>query len=205
MLFNQLKKYSSLEELEKEASNCKKCLLCETRTKVVVQDGNPKAKLLIVGEGPGEQEDLKGKPFVGKAGQLLDKILACVKIDRQQDTYICNIVKCRPPNNRVPSLEEAKQCFSYLEEQIKLVDPKIVLLLGSTAVKYVLKINNPKITKMHGIWLEDSQKTALLSKKKVMPFFHPSYLLRNQSKKENSPKWKAWQAIKEVKKTLDLL
>ena len=203
MNFTQ-KKYNSLEELESEALKCQKCALAKTRTKVVLYDGNPEAKLLIIGEGPGEQEDLSGCPFVGRAGQLLDKILACVDIDRQRDTYICNVVKCRPPKNRLPKPEEALVCMSYLEEQIRLVDPKIILLLGSTALKYVLNLKEPRITKLHGIWLEEEKKPPLLANKKVMPFFHPSYLLRNQSRLKDSPKWRAWQAIKEVKKNLNL-
>lgn len=102
-------------------------------------------------------------------------------------------------------MKEAEACSIYLEEQIKLVAPKIVLLLGSTALKYVLKIKDPKITKIHGSWLAEEQKTPLLIDKQVMPFFHPSYLLRNQSKEKNGPKWRAWQAIKEVKRALDLI
>lgn len=195
--------YSSHDEMEALVKKCMKCTLGETRTNGVIYDGNPEAKLLIIGEGPGEQEDLQGLPFVGRAGKLLDKILEAASIDRKTQTYICNIVKCRPPNNRVPSEFEAGQCIGYLKYQINYVKPKIVLLLGSTAVNGILKIKNPKITKLHGKWIDGEGE--LLAGVKIMPFYHPSYLLRNPSKLEGSPKWQSWQAIKEVKKELDRL
>ncbi|MDJ0625887.1 MAG: uracil-DNA glycosylase [Candidatus Caenarcaniphilales bacterium] len=192
--------FSSLDELNSKALECNNCSLCETRTNVVVFDGNPDAKLMLIGEGPGEQEDLKGLPFVGRAGQLLDKILEAVQIDRQKETYICNIVKCRPPNNRVPAQNESEQCTKYLRAQIDFIKPKIILLLGSTALIGLLQMKNPRITKLHGKWIEG--EGDLLSNTLIMPFYHPSYLLRNPSKNEGSPKWQAWQAIKEVKTKL---
>ena len=209
------------EKLELEISQCKKCQLYKTRNNTVVYSGNTQAKLMLIGEGPGEQEDLTGKPFVGRAGQLLTKILESVDINRDTDAYICNIVKCRPPMNRVPSQEESSYCIDYLKSQIKIIQPKIILLLGSTAVKYCLKINNPKITQIHGLWLnygdyknsgkilleaEYSEELKELYKNIIlMPFFHPSYLLRNPSKEKNSPKWLAWKAIQEVKNKLQEL
>lgn len=193
--------FDSLEQLNQAAKQCKDCELCKTRTNVVVSDGNPNAKIMLIGEGPGEQEDLKGLPFVGRAGQLLDKILEAAEIDRQEDTYICNIVKCRPPGNRVPTPFESEQCTKYLRAQIDFVKPKIVLLLGSTALIGVLKMKSPKITKLHGKWIEG--QGDLLEGSLIMPFYHPSYLLRNPSKNVGSPKWQAWQAIKEVKSKLD--
>ena len=188
--------FESLEQLTELAKKCQKCSLSQTRNQVVVADGNPKAKLMIIGEGPGEQEDLQGLPFVGRAGQLLNKILDSVSIDRQKDTYICNIVKCRPPGNRVPTFQESETCSAYLKAQIHFVKPKIILLLGSTAVIGILKMKNPKITKLHGTWIEGENGSL------IMPFYHPSYLLRNSSKEKGSPKWQAWQAIKEVKNKL---
>lgn len=193
--------FASYQEMCEAALGCTKCSLAQTRTNVVIADGSPQAKLLLIGEGPGEQEDLSGIPFVGKAGQLLSKILEAAGIDRQKETYICNVVKCRPPGNRVPNDEEAAACAEYLRFQLQHVRPAIVLLLGATAVRYVLQIAQPKITKMHGQWL--TPKEGLLRGMLVMPFYHPSYLLRNQSKEKGSPKWQAWQAIKEVKAKLD--
>jgi DNA polymerase len=186
--------FSSLEQTREAALNCKLCVLCETRTNVVFADGNPKAKLMIIGEGPGQREDETGLPFVGRAGQLLDKILASVEIDRKKDTYICNVVKCRPPQNRVPTKEEAAACKPYLEAQISFIKPKIILLAGSTAVQHVLQLKEP-ISKIRGKWFDYRGI-------KTMPIFHPSYLLRNDTKAVGSPKWLMWQDIQLVKQTL---
>lgn len=193
-----LQLYSSLEEAQAAAMACQKCGLCTTRNNVVFFDGNPKAKLMIIGEGPGQQEDEQGVPFVGRAGQLLSKILAAGNIDRQRETYICNIVKCRPPGNRVPTPDEAAACRPYLEAQIDFVRPRIILLAGATAVQGVLRVKDP-ISKIRGKWI-DYRNGA-----RVMPVFHPSYLLRNDSKEVGSPKWLMWQDIKEVRKALDAL
>jgi uracil-DNA glycosylase family 4 len=192
--------FSSIADLEKTAKVCEKCSLCETRNNVVVHDGNPQAKLMFIGEGPGEQEDLQGVPFVGKAGQLLNKILESAKIDRQKETYICNIVKCRPPNNRVPLASEAAACSQYLLSQISIIRPKLIILLGSTSLIGVLGMKSPKITKLHGKWIEG--EGSLLQGSLIMPFYHPSYLLRNPTKEVGGPKWQAWQAILEVRKKL---
>jgi DNA polymerase len=188
--------FANLQEAATAAASCTQCQLCQTRTHVVFADGNPQAKLMIIGEGPGEKEDETGVPFVGKAGQLLDKILASVNIDRKKDTYICNIVKCRPPQNRVPTSDEAAACRLYLEAQLSFVKPKLILLAGSTAVQYILQVKQP-ISKIRGKWFE-------FRNSKVMPIFHPSYLLRNDSKEVGSPKWLMWQDIKLVKKALDV-
>jgi DNA polymerase len=190
--------FKSLDETKHLALNCQLCGLCQTRTNVVFADGNPLAKLMIIGEGPGQNEDEQGLPFVGRAGKLLDKILESVEIDRQKDTYICNIVKCRPPGNRVPTPDEAAQCRPYLEAQIRFVDPKLIILAGSTAVQGILKVKDP-ISKIRGRWFEYPTGA------KVMPVFHPSYLLRNDSKEVGSPKWLMWQDIKEVRRALDAL
>lgn len=190
--------FESLEDTALKASQCRLCGLCETRTNVVFFDGNPNAKLMIVGEGPGQKEDETGLPFVGRAGQLLDKILDSVKIDRKKDTYICNIVKCRPPQNRVPTKDEAAKCKPYLEAQIHFVKPKLILLAGATAVQYILEVKDP-ISRIRGQWFPYKNDV------KVMPIFHPSYLLRNESKEVGSPKWLMWQDIQKVKKELNLL
>jgi len=189
---------ASLEELARLAKDCTRCVLSRTRTHAVFAEGNPKASIMLIGEGPGQQEDETGIPFVGKAGQLLTQILASVGITRPNDIYICNTVKCRPPQNRKPEPEEMSACFPYLEGQIHGVKPKIVLLAGATAVQDILR-TKVGITKIRGQWF-DTPFGA-----KAMPIFHPSYLLRNQSKAEGSPKWLMWQDIREVRRMLDEL
>lgn len=189
---------TSLEEAAAAAKVCQACRLCETRQNVVFADGNPDAKLMIIGEGPGQREDELGLPFVGRAGQLLDKILASVNIDRKKDTYICNMVKCRPPGNRVPGKDEMQACRSFLEAQIEFVKPKLIVLAGSTAVQGVLQVKDP-ISRIRGKWF-DFKNGA-----KVMPVFHPSFLLRNESREVGSPKWLMWQDIKEIRRALDAL
>jgi uracil-DNA glycosylase len=182
--------FEDLVQLNAVASVCVRCPLAETRTKVVVERGNPQADILIIGEAPGQDEDEQGLPFVGKSGQLLDKILDSVQLT-EQDVYICNIVKCRPPQNRVPTSEEAKACKPYLLEQIRLVEPKIILLTGATAVKGITG-DKSAISKIRGEWIEWQGHW-------VMPIFHPAYLLRNQSREPGSPKWLMWQDIQKVK------
>jgi DNA polymerase len=190
--------FASLEEAAETAMSCRDCPLCEQRTKVVFSRGSARAKLMIIGEGPGQREDETGLPFVGRAGQLLDKILLAGQIDLEQDVYICNVVKCRPPGNRVPENKERDACSKYLEAQLFFIAPKLILLAGSTAVQSVLKIKDP-ISRVRGKWF-DFKNGA-----RVMPVFHPSYLLRNDSKEVGSPKWLMWQDIKEVRKQLDLI
>ncbi len=196
--------YSSLEEAKSAAMSCKKCVLCKERTKVVFSDGLENAKIMIIGEGPGENEDLQGLPFVGRAGQLLDKIFTSVNLNRKEHLYICNVVKCRPPNNRAPADDEAEACRDYLEAQIKYIDPKIIILAGAVAVKKVLKLKDPKITKLRGQWIDGMGD--LLQGRKIMPIFHPSYLLRHEwNKNPDSPKALMWQDIQEIRKSYDAL
>ncbi|MBX9771759.1 MAG: uracil-DNA glycosylase [Candidatus Obscuribacterales bacterium] len=190
--------FTSLEAVHKAALACTACDLCQTRNNVVFFDGNPKAKLMIIGEAPGQNEDETGVPFVGRAGKLLDKILESVEIDRKKDTYICNIIKCRPPGNRVPTQQERVLCSRFLEAQIEFVKPKLILLAGTTAVQAILNVKDP-ISRLRGKWI-DWKNGA-----RVMPVFHPSYLLRSDTKQVGSPKWLMWQDIKEVRKQLDLL
>ena len=187
--------YESIDALAHHCRNCQRCGLGATRTHAVISRGNPQAPLMIVGEGPGQNEDETGLPFVGKAGQLLDKILASVKLDRDRDVYICNVVKCRPPGNRTPTKDEIAACRPYLLEQIRLSDPKIILLTGATAVKGVTD-EKRGITKIRGQWMEWEGRLC-------MPIFHPAYLLRNQSRKQGSPKWLMWQDIQAVRDKLD--
>ncbi len=190
--------FESLDEVESFVQNCQRCGLCAQRTNVVFSRGNREARLMIIGEGPGQQEDLSGFPFVGKAGQLLDKILASANIDKENDVYICNVVKCRPPGNRVPSNEEMEKCRPFLDEQIKFIKPDLILLAGATAVQAILKFKDP-ISRVRGQWFTHP------SGAKVMPVFHPSYLLRNDSREVGSPKWLMWQDIKEVARALSEL
>lgn len=187
----------SLEQLACEAASCTRCVLSRTRIQAVFSDGNPQASVMLIGEGPGQQEDETGVPFVGRAGQLLTQILASVGIDRKQDIYICNTVKCRPPQNRKPEPEEMSACFPFLEGQIHWVKPKIILLAGATAVQDILKTKQG-ITKIRGQWFDTPFAGA-----KAMPIFHPSYLLRNPSKAQGSPKWHMWQDIKEVRRMME--
>ena len=192
-----MKNYSSLKKLNSECVECTSCNLSETRKNVVVGKGNESAQVVIIGEGPGEQEDITGLPFVGRAGKMLDTALSSVDIDPLEDCYITNIVKCRPPNNRKPSAVESEACMPWLNEQINLLKPKIIILAGSTAVQSFLGIDEP-ISKIRGQWIEKDNI-------KYMPIFHPSYLLRNPSKNKGKPKWLTWQDLKKVKKELNLI
>ena len=195
--------YSDLDydSLKTFCSTCQKCDLAATRTQVVFGHGPVPSLIMAVGEGPGEQEDLQGRPFVGKAGQLLTKIFESAGIDREKQVYITNVVKCRPPANRTPLPSETAACKGYLMRQIHLVQPRILILLGSPAVKTVLNTPEP-ISKLRGQWIHTpvSYMTDSLS---IMPMFHPSYLLRNPSREVDSPKWQSWQDIREVKAALD--
>jgi len=193
-----LPEFADLSEVEKYASNCQRCGLCEQRNNVVFFRGNPEARLMIIGEGPGQQEDMTGLPFVGRAGQLLDKILSSANIDKDKQVYVCNVVKCRPPGNRVPTPDEMEKCRPFLEAQISLIKPEIMLLAGATAVQAVLKSKDP-ISRLRGRWFPHA------SGARVMPVFHPSYLLRNDSREVGSPKWHMWQDIKEVARALSEL
>lgn len=187
--------YDSLEPITQHCNVCQRCDLGATRTHAVVGRGNPKAPIMIIGEAPGQNEDETGLPFVGKAGQLLEKILASVNLSTEQDIYICNMNKCRPPGNRVPTPDEMAACKPYLLEQIRLVDPKIILLTGATAVKG-LTGDKRGITKIRGTWIEWQGRLC-------MPIFHPAYLLRNASREQGSPKWLMWQDIQEVRAKFD--
>jgi DNA polymerase len=188
--------YDSLAPLAIHCKGCQRCELAETRTNVVVSRGNPAAPIMIIGEGPGQSEDEQGLPFVGRSGQLLEKILASVRLDSEKDVYICNIVKCRPPGNRNPSTAEINACRPYILEQIRLVDPKIILLTGATAVKGIMPSEKRGITKIRGQWLEWEGRFC-------MPILHPAYLLRNPSREPGKPKWLMWQDIQTVRTKLD--
>ena len=177
----------SLEELAIDIQNCTRCPLAEGRNKLVFGVGNPQAKLMLIGEGPGQDEDEQGVPFVGKAGQLLDRILAAIHLTREE-VYIANIVKCRPPNNRTPHKTEAAACLPYIYRQIELVNPSIIVLLGSVALQNLIS-PDARITKMRGQWL------ASRSGIKIMPTFHPAAVLRAPQKRR--PVWEDFQKIQE--------
>ena len=167
--------FDNFEELRENCLNCRRCGLCETRTNVVVGVGNPRSKVMFIGEGPGENEDLQGEPFVGRGGQLLDKMLAAVDLDRKTNVYIANIVKCRPPKNRDPLPEEQEACIGWLRNQVALIRPKIIVFLGRIAAMRIIK-PDMKITREHGQFFE---KNGTL----MMATLHPAALLRNPNQK----------------------
>ena len=169
---------SSLTEIEEKIKKCHLCPLAKTRKNIVVGEGNPNADLMFIGEAPGANEDETGKPFVGRAGMLLTKIIENVLHLKREDVYIANIVKCRPPNNRVPTLEEVASCKPYLLEQIKIINPKLIVALGSTSYHHLSEDYNMPISKIRGEILE-------FGNAKLIPTYHPSFLLRNPSAKKN--------------------
>ena len=182
--------YQNWEELEQACSKCNKCKLCSGRKNVVIGTGNKNAKIMFIGEGPGADEDEQGIPFVGKAGQLMNKAFEGVGIKRDE-VYIANTVKCRPPQNRNPEKDEAEACREYLESQINLVNPKIIVLLGSVALNNYMG-EEYGITASRGKWFEKDGR-------KVLPTFHPAALLRDEAKKINF-----WQDLKTIKNNSDL-
>ena len=173
-----------LEKMRLYSLNCRRCPLAATRTNVVFGEGDPHAKLMFIGEGPGADEDRLGRPFVGRAGQLLDKMIAAMRF-RREEVYIANVVKCRPPGNRVPTPEEAARCIGYLERQIRFIRPEVIVLLGATAATFLLD-RREGITKLRGIWTEYHGIP-------VMPTFHPAFLLRQESAKRE-----AWHDLQMV-------
>ncbi|MDR3617474.1 MAG: uracil-DNA glycosylase [Candidatus Obscuribacterales bacterium] len=191
-------RFESLAQAELTAITCTECSLCKNRTNVVFARGNPEAKLMLIGDGPGSSDDSSGKPFTGRAGLLLDRILESVNIDLEKDIYLCNIVKCRPPENRLPARDEIKSCRQYIDAQLEFVKPKLILLAGSTAMQAILQVKEP-ISRVRGKWFNFENDA------RVMAVFHPSYLLRNDSKEVGSPKWLMWQDIKAVRLALDNL
>lgn len=170
---------------------CRKCRLCETRTQTVFGIGPRTAPLMVVGEGPGADEDAQGEPFVGRAGKLLDEMLRAIGRSRTTDTYIANVVKCRPPGNREPAEDEAEACRSYLEQQLRLVKPRLIVALGRVAAQRLLVTDTP-IGKMRGQsyqWGPDSTP--------LMVTYHPAYLLRNPAEKA-----KSWEDLKKIHRFL---
>ncbi|MEW6182852.1 MAG: uracil-DNA glycosylase [Bacillota bacterium] len=187
LTFEDLAGPQTLEELKNSINDCRKCGLWEGRTNVVFGDGNPYALVMLVGEGPGADEDRLGRPFVGAAGKLLDRILEACGITREE-VYIGNIVKCRPPGNRVPLREEAEACLTFLQQQIGLIKPRIIVLLGSTALQNLIS-PDARITRVRGQWL------GPIYGARVMPTYHPAALLRDPGKKREV--WEDFQKIRD--------
>ncbi len=175
----------SLEKTRQDLGDCTRCNLHAKRTNIVFGEGNPHAKLMFVGEGPGEQEDIQGRPFVGRAGQLLDKIIEAMGYKREE-VYIGNVVKCRPPSNRQPEPDEVAKCEPFLFRQITCIKPEIIVALGATALKCLLHTEDIKISAVRGKFMEYRGV-------KLMPTYHPAYLLRNPPAKKE-----VWEDMKKV-------
>ncbi len=171
--------HKSLKQLKNEVAQCQQCGLYKLRQNTVFGEGNPAADIMLIGEGPGRDEDLLGRPFVGKAGKLLDKMLNCIGLTRN-DVYIANIIKCRPPSNRDPQPEEAAACIGYLRSQVALIKPRIIVCLGRVSAKHILG-KDIKIMRDRGEWHE-------VKGFYIMPTFHPAALLRNELLKKDAYK-----------------
>ena len=184
------KKATSLSDVAEKISTCKNCILGTTRIHTVPGEGVSEPYVMVIGEGPGEEEDNTGRPFVGKAGQLLDKMLASISLDRECNCYIANIVKCRPPENRNPLPDEQSACFSFLETQIHILKPKMILCMGKIAIEKITG-QSISINAQHGEFFDYNGIP-------VMPTYHPSALLRNEELKRP-----AWEDLKKFKKRLD--
>ncbi|HDL04819.1 MAG TPA: uracil-DNA glycosylase [candidate division Zixibacteria bacterium] len=187
----QVPSYRSLSGHEKAINTCQKCPLGATRSKFVYGVGNPNADVLFIGEAPGRDEDLQGVPFVGRAGQLLDRILAAINFTRD-DIYIANILKCRPPNNRDPQPDEMKTCMPYLMEQIRLIKPKIICALGRISAQALLQTTTP-LGKLRGQWHDFNGIPFIVT-------YHPAALLRFQSYKRDT-----WEDVKRLRAKYDEL
>ena len=176
----------TLEDIHADLGDCRRCKLAQERNHIVFGDGNAKAKLVFIGEGPGAEEDRKGQPFVGAAGQLLTRIIEAIKLSRSQ-VYICNIIKCRPPGNRNPESDEIKTCFPFLERQIAALQPDFIIALGTFAAQTLLGTTTP-ISRLRG-------RFHVYKGIKVVPTYHPAYLLRNPDKKRD-----VWEDMKMLMK-----
>ncbi len=187
-----------LEKIADEVRQCRKCDLESLRTNAVPGEGNPNARIMFVGEGPGADEDAQGRPFVGRAGRLLDKVIAAMGLKRS-DVFICNILKCRPPENRDPRADEIINCFPYLQRQIEIINPEIIVALGAPAAKTLLDTNKP-IGQLRGQFHEYYSGLGR-PPIKLMPTYHTAYLLRNYSKENRQ---RVWEDMKKVLAELGL-
>ncbi|WP_449240972.1 uracil-DNA glycosylase [Desulfoscipio gibsoniae] len=179
-------KLSRWNQVKEVCLNCSACPLAIRRNNMVFGEGVLEAPVMFVGEGPGEQEDLRGRPFVGPAGQLLDRMMAAIDLSREKNAIICNIVKCRPPGNRVPTQEESEKCLPYLRAQVDIVRPKIIVCLGATAVRYIIG-PEARITRVRGQWTERKGFW-------ITSTYHPAALLRDTSRKTEA--WSDLQSIR---------
>ncbi len=182
---------SKLEELRAECLECRRCKLCETRTNVVFGTGNEHADVMFIGEGPGENEDLQGEPFVGRGGKLLDDMLELIDLDRSQ-VYIANMVKCRPPKNRDPLPEEQSACAGWLNRQLELIDPKLIVCLGRIAAMRFIR-SDFRISREHGQWFD-------VNGRRVMALYHPAALLRDPHKRPET-----FEDLKRIRAAIDAL
>ncbi len=187
----------SLEAIRAEIGDCSRCRLCETRRNIVFGAGNPNADLMFVGEGPGEDEDVQGEPFVGEAGQLLTRIIEKGMGLSRDEVYIANTVKCRPPNNRVPYVDETETCYPFLRRQIAAVKPKVIVALGNSAAHTLLSVSIG-IAQLRGNFYRYGDGV------RIMPTFHPAYLVRKEKEKNTSEKAKVWADIQKVMQELGL-
>ena len=182
---------SKLEELRAECLECRRCKLCETRTNVVFGTGSEHADVMFIGEGPGENEDLQGEPFVGRGGKLLDDMLELIDLDRSQ-VYIANMVKCRPPKNRDPLPEEQSACAGWLNRQLELIDPKLIVCLGRIAAMRFIR-SDFRISREHGQWFD-------VNGRRVMALYHPAALLRDPRKRPET-----FEDLKRIRAAIDAL
>ncbi len=180
-------RHPTLEGISKDLANCTRCQLCQSRQTVVSGEGNPQASLVFIGNAPGEEEDQQGRPFTDAAGQLLDRMIQAIGLKRQ-DVYMTTIVKCKPPGNRIPEFEERNTCFPFLDRQLQIIRPKIVIALGEFAAQTLLQ-TEAKITELRGV----IHPYPLRPEIRVMPTYHPAYLLKNPAAKKES--WADLQAV----------
>jgi len=184
-----------LEDLKRSVGDCKRCKLWNNRTKLVFGEGSPQARLVFVGEGPGHEEDLTGRPFVGEAGKLLTGIIEKGMGLKREDVYICNVVKCRPPNNRDPERDEIETCIPFLKQQINIIKPEVICTLGRIASQQLVG-KDLKITRERGTWHSFMDIP-------VMPTFHPAYIVRNP-KRERELKGQVWEDVQKIMARLGL-
>ncbi|MBR1618538.1 uracil-DNA glycosylase [bacterium] len=193
-------KKECLEIVREKCENCRECVLGNTRKNIVFSDGNPEtAKIVLIGEAPGETEDETGTPFVGRAGKLLNEFLEDAGISRQDDLYIINTVKCRPPENRIPTDVEKMLCHKFLTAQIDIMNPKAIIFCGATALKSFCEDKKVQISKVRGKWIDVTINGKTY---KSMAIFHPSYLLRNHSMEDGSPRRLMQEDLREIRTTV---
>jgi len=185
----------SLDDLRKFIGDCRRCRLHRGRTNLVFGEGSPEARLVFVGEGPGKEEDLEGRPFVGEAGELLTRIIEKGMGLTRDDVYICNVVKCRPPRNRDPEADEIRACIPFLKKQLEIIRPRVICTLGRVAAKGLLEIDI-KITEQRGKWRSFMDIP-------LMPTYHPAYIVRNPAK-ERQLKGQVWEDVKKIMKHMGL-